>query len=158
MLSFFWLYLSAGSNLSPGFKGIVILNCSVVWAFLSYFFIRLLVSASQDGKLIIWDSYTTNKVKTPYSKELKQCQWPVILVFSFFFLSFLRLEKKVACSLFSFYHCVQAYAFWVCAIRKNIPGVVLRYWTCRHPHYRQFFLFFLFWTAIIPSYIVTPVE
>lgn len=24
---------------------------------------RLLVSASQDGKLIIWDSYTTNKVK-----------------------------------------------------------------------------------------------
>lgn len=27
--------------------------------------IRLLVSASQDGKLIIWDSYTTNKVHTP---------------------------------------------------------------------------------------------
>jgi len=26
-------------------------------------FFRLLVSASQDGKLIIWDSYTTNKVK-----------------------------------------------------------------------------------------------
>ena len=25
---------------------------------------RLLVSASQDGKLIIWDSYTTNKVGT----------------------------------------------------------------------------------------------
>lgn len=25
-------------------------------------FSRLLVSASQDGKLIIWDSYTTNKV------------------------------------------------------------------------------------------------
>lgn len=24
---------------------------------------RLLVSASQDGKLIVWDSYTTNKVK-----------------------------------------------------------------------------------------------
>lgn len=24
---------------------------------------RLLVSASQDGKLIIWDSYTTNKVE-----------------------------------------------------------------------------------------------
>lgn len=24
---------------------------------------RLLVSASQDGKLIIWDSYTTNKVR-----------------------------------------------------------------------------------------------
>lgn len=23
---------------------------------------RLLVSASQDGKLIVWDSYTTNKV------------------------------------------------------------------------------------------------
>lgn len=27
-----------------------------------FFFCRLLVSASQDGKLIIWDSYTTNKV------------------------------------------------------------------------------------------------
>ncbi|XP_038642664.1 guanine nucleotide-binding protein G(I)/G(S)/G(T) subunit beta-2-like [Scyliorhinus canicula] len=26
---------------------------------------RLLVSASQDGKLIIWDSYTTNKVGGP---------------------------------------------------------------------------------------------
>lgn len=26
------------------------------------FVLRLLVSASQDGKLIIWDSYTTNKV------------------------------------------------------------------------------------------------
>lgn len=26
------------------------------------FIFRLLVSASQDGKLIIWDSYTTNKV------------------------------------------------------------------------------------------------
>lgn len=26
---------------------------------------RLLVSASQDGKLIVWDSYTTNKVKSP---------------------------------------------------------------------------------------------
>jgi hypothetical protein len=25
---------------------------------------RLLVSASQDGKLIIWDSYTTNKVES----------------------------------------------------------------------------------------------
>lgn len=27
------------------------------------FIFRLLVSASQDGKLIIWDSYTTNKVE-----------------------------------------------------------------------------------------------
>ncbi|XP_007563221.1 guanine nucleotide-binding protein G(I)/G(S)/G(T) subunit beta-2-like [Poecilia latipinna] len=25
---------------------------------------KLLVSASQDGKLIVWDSYTTNKVKS----------------------------------------------------------------------------------------------
>lgn len=31
--------------------------------FTSCFFSRLLVSASQDGKLIIWDSYTTNKVR-----------------------------------------------------------------------------------------------
>lgn len=29
-------------------------------------FARLLVSASQDGKLIIWDSYTTNKVNKLY--------------------------------------------------------------------------------------------
>lgn len=28
----------------------------------NYFTCRLLVSASQDGKLIVWDSYTTNKV------------------------------------------------------------------------------------------------
>lgn len=31
--------------------------------FTSCFLSRLLVSASQDGKLIIWDSYTTNKVR-----------------------------------------------------------------------------------------------
>lgn len=31
--------------------------------FPSCFLSRLLVSASQDGKLIIWDSYTTNKVR-----------------------------------------------------------------------------------------------
>lgn len=27
---------------------------------------RLLVSASQDGKLIVWDTYTTNKVAAPH--------------------------------------------------------------------------------------------
>ena len=27
-----------------------------------HFYCRNLVSASQDGKLIVWDSYTTNKV------------------------------------------------------------------------------------------------
>lgn len=26
-------------------------------------FLRLMVSASQDGKLIVWDTYTTNKVR-----------------------------------------------------------------------------------------------
>lgn len=31
------------------------------------FIFRLLVSASQDGKLIIWDSYTTNKVELLYN-------------------------------------------------------------------------------------------
>lgn len=31
--------------------------------FTTCFLFRLLVSASQDGKLIIWDSYTTNKVR-----------------------------------------------------------------------------------------------
>uniref|UniRef100_A0A663MMT2 G protein subunit beta 4 n=1 Tax=Athene cunicularia TaxID=194338 RepID=A0A663MMT2_ATHCN len=37
-----------------------------VYFILTYYFLfifRLLVSASQDGKLIIWDSYTTNKVE-----------------------------------------------------------------------------------------------
>lgn len=35
---------------------------------------RLLVSASQDGKLIIWDSYTTNKVRLawPHLEESKR--------------------------------------------------------------------------------------
>ena len=32
-----------------------------LWSFYSSY--RNLVSASQDGKLIVWDSYTTNKVK-----------------------------------------------------------------------------------------------
>uniref|UniRef100_H9G9Z9 G protein subunit beta 1 n=1 Tax=Anolis carolinensis TaxID=28377 RepID=H9G9Z9_ANOCA len=35
---------------------------------------RLLVSASQDGKLIIWDSYTTNKVRT-ILLTWATCQW-----------------------------------------------------------------------------------
>lgn len=37
---------------------------TAVWIYISFLlaFFRLLVSASQDGKLIIWDGYTTNKV------------------------------------------------------------------------------------------------
>lgn len=38
---------------------------AAVWIYIyiiSLAFFRLLVSASQDGKLIIWDGYTTNKV------------------------------------------------------------------------------------------------
>lgn len=35
------------------------LKCEIIFISSS----RLLVSASQDGKLIIWDSYTTNKVE-----------------------------------------------------------------------------------------------
>lgn len=35
---------------------------SYINIFYFVFIFRLLVSASQDGKLIIWDSYTTNKV------------------------------------------------------------------------------------------------
>lgn len=38
---------------------------------------RLLVSASQDGKLIVWDSYTTNKVKSV--KKDKQKKTPFCL-------------------------------------------------------------------------------
>lgn len=34
-----------------------------ILTFCFVFIFRLLVSASQDGKLIIWDSYTTNKVE-----------------------------------------------------------------------------------------------
>lgn len=40
------------------------------WLFTFPFVSRLLVSASQDGKLIIWDSYTTNKVRLT---DLLQC-------------------------------------------------------------------------------------
>lgn len=43
---------------------------------LSFSVCRLLVSASQDGKLIIWDSYTTNKV-SPSSRKpnYKHCEF-----------------------------------------------------------------------------------
>ena len=33
---------------------------------------RHLVSASQDGKLIVWDSYSTNKV-SQFNRELMRC-------------------------------------------------------------------------------------
>lgn len=36
---------------------------------------RLLVSASQDGKLIVWDTYTTNKVRTGWTHP--QAEEPV---------------------------------------------------------------------------------
>lgn len=35
---------------------------SVIWKFIHVFILSYLVSASQDGKLIVWDAYTTNKV------------------------------------------------------------------------------------------------
>lgn len=50
---------------------IIMYDVCLFWDFFCLFYInifyfvfifRLLVSASQDGKLIIWDSYTTNKV------------------------------------------------------------------------------------------------
>lgn len=41
----------------------VFLGCPQMIVIPSCFLSRLLVSASQDGKLIIWDSYTTNKVR-----------------------------------------------------------------------------------------------
>lgn len=37
-------------------------NKRLLFIFFVFSLCRLLVSASQDGKLIIWDSYTTNKV------------------------------------------------------------------------------------------------
>lgn len=46
-----------------------------VWAqLMAVFLSRLLVSASQDGKLIIWDSYTTNKVQLPTICHFKSLQ------------------------------------------------------------------------------------
>lgn len=45
--------------LTPGDKQNL---CSAVMKFLFYVSCRNLVSASQDGKLIVWDGYTTNKV------------------------------------------------------------------------------------------------
>lgn len=47
------------SHICGSFASICLLFCFDVDVFV---FSRLLVSASQDGKLIIWDSYTTNKV------------------------------------------------------------------------------------------------
>lgn len=44
----------------------VLIHILIVFFFPLFYFtiiFRLLVSASQDGKLIIWDSYTTNKVQ-----------------------------------------------------------------------------------------------
>lgn len=44
---------------------------------------RNLVSASQDGKLIVWDSYTTNKVSfPPPKKNLLCCCWFFCFVFA----------------------------------------------------------------------------
>ena len=44
------------------------LSCDICKLCLCLFF-RNLVSASQDGKLIVWDSYTTNKVCSVHSIE-----------------------------------------------------------------------------------------
>lgn len=57
-----WYQLLSFSFLSNvHHKGVPWLPTMIV--FPSCFLPRLLVSASQDGKLIIWDSYTTNKVR-----------------------------------------------------------------------------------------------
>lgn len=39
---------------------------------------RSLVSASQDGKLIVWDSHTTNKVQRQFLFQLVKQIWPHI--------------------------------------------------------------------------------
>lgn len=36
---------------------------------------RLLVSASQDGKLIVWDTYTTNKVGVRWLQQTGMLEW-----------------------------------------------------------------------------------
>jgi hypothetical protein len=41
-------------------------------SFLCLYYHRNLVSASQDGKLIVWDSYTTNKVRHMKVGEISQ--------------------------------------------------------------------------------------
>lgn len=46
-----------------------------VTVFTSCFLSRLLVSASQDGKLIIWDSYTTNKVRVTDVLQIVNCKY-----------------------------------------------------------------------------------
>jgi hypothetical protein len=49
---------------------------------------RNLVSASQDGKLIVWDSYSTNKVRFAVSRIRIRGQWIRI--------GMLELDKKIA--------------------------------------------------------------
>lgn len=49
---------------------------------------RLLVSASQDGKLIIWDSYTTNKVSHVFERMDSRSS----LVFSLNLISMLKVH------------------------------------------------------------------
>lgn len=46
-------------HIHRSFSDICLIRSCFMFMYLSFF--RLLVSASQDGKLIIWDSYTTNK-------------------------------------------------------------------------------------------------
>lgn len=46
-----------------------------VIVFIYCFLSRLLVSASQDGKLIIWDSYTTNKVRVTDVLQIVNCKY-----------------------------------------------------------------------------------
>lgn len=56
---------SAGASVNQMLVGIRIYEIYFHWKISHYkmfFCFRNLVSASQDGKLIVWDSYTTNKV------------------------------------------------------------------------------------------------
>lgn len=58
---------SIGASVNQSLVGIRMYETYFHWKIshfnmLCYFCFRNLVSASQDGKLIVWDSYTTNKV------------------------------------------------------------------------------------------------
>lgn len=55
-----YVIYAKGENMWPSVM-LLGLSCDICKLCLCLFF-RNLVSASQDGKLIVWDSYTTNKV------------------------------------------------------------------------------------------------
>lgn len=91
-----------------------------------YFFyisLRLCVSASQDGKLIVWDSYTTNKVLKSlvrvlcYIKKAKNHQ-----AYRYLLLQMLQITKSDALTWSCCHVPLNANRFWWMLLRKSVPA------------------------------------